>query len=123
MSVGRVREWRGEEGWGVIDSPETPGGCWTHFSAIVMEGYRALAEGDTVTFVHEPAEQDGFRFRAVRVWPQSVGTSGGPSATLHHGPSSAYQSRLTLHLDDGRTLIGDEAHEFIRRALDERHPE
>lgn len=23
-----VREWRDEEGWGVLDSPETPGGCF-----------------------------------------------------------------------------------------------
>ena len=31
---GTVRVWHAEEGWGVIDSAETPGGCWTHFSAV-----------------------------------------------------------------------------------------
>ncbi|MDR7303220.1 hypothetical protein [Haloactinomyces albus] len=26
----------------MIDSPATPGGCWTHFSHVVMRGYRSL---------------------------------------------------------------------------------
>src|SRR5687767_5224347 len=29
-----VREWHNDLGWGVLDSPETPGGCWIHYSAI-----------------------------------------------------------------------------------------
>jgi CspA family cold shock protein len=29
-----VREWHDDLGWGVLDSPETPSGCWTHFSVI-----------------------------------------------------------------------------------------
>jgi CspA family cold shock protein len=116
MATGRVREWRGEVGWGVIDSPDTPGGCWTHFSAIMMDGYRALGDGDTVSFDYEHAAQDGFGFRALRVWPSGVDPSTELSASLHHGRSSAYESTLTLHMDDGRILTGDEAHEFTRRA-------
>lgn len=29
---GVVREWYPEQGWGVVDSSQTPGGCWVHFS-------------------------------------------------------------------------------------------
>jgi CspA family cold shock protein len=36
--VGVVREWNAEEGWGVVDSDETPGGCWVHFSHIEIAG-------------------------------------------------------------------------------------
>lgn len=66
-SRGRVREWHDEEGWGVIDSPAAPGGCWAHFSAIAMDGYRALAVGDEVEVDLEAADQDGYAYRAVRV--------------------------------------------------------
>jgi CspA family cold shock protein len=37
-----VREWYDEEGWGVLDSPETPEGCWAHFSNIETDGFRSL---------------------------------------------------------------------------------
>lgn len=62
-----VREWHPEEGWGVLDSPLTPGGCWVHFSHIQATGYRGLTPGQTVALEFEPANQDGFRYRAVIV--------------------------------------------------------
>jgi len=34
-----VREFYPDEGWGVIDGPDVPGGCWVHFSAIAVAGY------------------------------------------------------------------------------------
>jgi CspA family cold shock protein len=37
-----VREWHGKEGWGVLDAPEVPGGCWAHYSMIDMGGYRGF---------------------------------------------------------------------------------
>jgi CspA family cold shock protein len=46
---GIVRWWDGEEGWGVVDGPEVPGGCFVHFSNIVGTGYRVLTEGQRVT--------------------------------------------------------------------------
>ncbi|MFC0532553.1 cold-shock protein [Phytohabitans kaempferiae] len=67
MVDGVVREWRPDEGWGIIDSPETPGGCWAHFSHIQMPGYRSLSEGDRVRFTWERGWQDGYSFRAVTV--------------------------------------------------------
>jgi CspA family cold shock protein len=57
------------EGWGVIDSPETPGGCWTHFSHVAMRGYRTLEIGQLVELEWQESGQDGYRYRAVRVWP------------------------------------------------------
>ncbi|WP_329526265.1 cold-shock protein [Streptomyces sp. NBC_01462] len=67
MTKAEVRVWHEEEGWGVIDSEETPGGCWVHFSAIEMSGFHFLSVGDHVTLEWEAGEQDGFQFRAVRV--------------------------------------------------------
>jgi CspA family cold shock protein len=64
-----VREWRDEEGWGVLDSPETPGGCWVHFSHLDMTGYRGLDPGQAVLLDWEAPGQDGYGYRAVRVVP------------------------------------------------------
>lgn len=38
---GTVRVWRDDQGLGcrVIDTDQTPGGCWTHFSSVHMSGY------------------------------------------------------------------------------------
>lgn len=69
MTTATVREWRVEEGWGVLDSPGTPGGCWTHFVHIEMPGYRALQQGQVVTLDWESPGQDGYNFRATRVVP------------------------------------------------------
>ncbi|WP_220126912.1 cold shock domain-containing protein [Rhodococcus spelaei] len=64
---GTVREWHAELGWGVLDSPDTTGGCWAHFSNIDGTGFRALTVGATVDLDWERAEQDGYSFRATRV--------------------------------------------------------
>jgi cold shock CspA family protein len=41
---------------------------WAHFSAIQMDGFRALRQGQAVTFRCYGAPQEGFR-RADVVWP------------------------------------------------------
>lgn len=86
--------WHADEGWGVIDSQDTPGGCWAHFSSVLVSGYRVLAAGQVVTLDYEAAEQDGYSFRAIEVWP---------AGREHHradreiaGESEAYHSRLTI---------------------------
>ena len=91
-----VRDWHAEEGWGVIDSPQTPGGCWAHFSSLV--GFGDLPPGRKVTFAHERARQDGYDFRATEVRP----TSGAPDweRTVVTGPSEAYRSTLIMSFDD-----------------------
>ncbi|HUY51990.1 MAG TPA: cold shock domain-containing protein [Streptosporangiaceae bacterium] len=72
LSEGTVREWSDDRGWGVIDSADTPGGCWVHFSNIVSDGLGSLTPGDHVTFTHEALRQDGFGHRAVLVWPPGI---------------------------------------------------
>ncbi|MFJ5535213.1 cold-shock protein [Streptomyces sp. NPDC093261] len=70
MTAATVRLWNADEGWGVIDSEETPGGCWASFSAIEMPGFRSLTAGDSVTLEWEAVEdQDGFKYVALRVIP------------------------------------------------------
>ena len=60
MSVAAtVRTWYADEGWGVLDSDATPGGCWTHFSALDLDGDRSLSPGDEVQLVAESPGQDG----------------------------------------------------------------
>ncbi|GAA1907645.1 cold-shock protein [Williamsia serinedens] len=66
-STGVVVVWRPEEGWGVVEAPETPGGAWTHFSEIRGDGYRSLVRDQRVEFDWEPAHQDGYSFRASDV--------------------------------------------------------
>lgn len=68
-TTGIVREWHGELGWGVLDSPDTPGGCWAHWSNIDGTGFRALTVGAAVQLELEPAQQDGYSFRATRIQP------------------------------------------------------
>jgi 2-iminobutanoate/2-iminopropanoate deaminase len=88
---GTVREWHDEEGWGVLDSAETPGGCWAHFSSIQRDrGFKSLAVSDEVWFTFEVADQDGYAFRAVDVWPPG-----------HVGPRQprTFHSNLTLEWD------------------------
>ncbi|MDV7245905.1 MULTISPECIES: hypothetical protein [Rhodococcus] len=68
QAMGTVQMWNDEEGWGVFDSAQTPGGCWAFYSDIVGEGFRTLAVGATVTLDWEQVtDQDGYRYRATRV--------------------------------------------------------
>ncbi|AHD24219.1 hypothetical protein Y013_26490 (plasmid) [Rhodococcus pyridinivorans SB3094] len=84
-SEGVVAIWHGEEGWGVIESADTPTGCWVHFSNIWTLNHPPLARGEsieirgqgsdlqvgeTVDFEWERVPQDGYSFRAVNVRPR-----------------------------------------------------
>jgi CspA family cold shock protein len=105
LSEGTVREWSDDRGWGVIDSAETPGGCWVHFSVVVAPGYRSLAPGDQVVFTFEAPGQDGFGYRAVQVWPPGV-DPGAAQRQAQPGPSAAYRSSLTIRWRDGSHAEG-----------------
>jgi CspA family cold shock protein len=95
---GVVREFHVDEGWGVIDGPTVPGGCWVHFSAITMDGSRQLAAGRHVWFRADAAEQDGFSFRAVKVWTEDVEPVSLPGRQRSSG--AAYHSSLALSFDE-----------------------
>ena len=105
LSEGTVREWSDDHGWGVIDSADTPGGCWVLFSMIVSAGFRSLRPGDHVTFTYEAPGQDGFNYRAVLVWPPGV-RPGTPQRPAREGPSAAYRSSLTIRWPDGSVTKG-----------------
>ena len=98
MEIGQVRDWNDEEGWGVLDSAGTPGGCFVHMGSIRMEGYRTLRPGATVHFESEPARQDGYDFFATAVWPEGV-EPGSPDPVPPEGPGPGYSSSLEI---DGR---------------------
>lgn len=96
-SPGRVRIWHDDQGWGVIDSEATPGGCWTHYSSLLVDGFQTLAAGQEVTFTFEAIEQDGYPFRAVQVWPADRA----PVPTREKSePSTAYHSTLNIAWDE-----------------------
>ena len=96
---GEVRVWH-DEGWGVIDSPSTPGGCWAHYSNIaVPDHFRELHTGQLVELEWESAQQDGFDFRAVRVWPRGEELYDRPPAPVTEG-SGAYRSWVTIFYDN-----------------------
>lgn len=105
---GVVREFHEDEGWGVIEGPAVPGGCWVHFSVIAMGGFRQLAAGQHVWFRAEAAEQDGFRFRAVKVWTEDVEPASPPRS--QRSSEGAYRSRLVLTFDEpgGASELGND---------------
>ena len=93
---GTVRVWYDAEGWGVVDSTETPGGCWVGFAAVAVPGHAVLHAGQQVELDHEAGWQDGHAHRAVRVWPAGEE----PVETQAEPASGAYTSTLTLGFDD-----------------------
>lgn len=99
MDRGIVTEWHDDEGWGVIESPATPGGCWAHYSAVRMSGYRSVDAGSEVHFTHEQADQDGYAFRAVAVWPPGVEPGSPDPVEVDTAPTAAYRSKLTISFD------------------------
>ena len=97
LVTGVVREWHEDEGWGVVDSPATPGGCWAHFSAVAVQGYKSLRAGQVVELQWETAQQDGYDYRAVHAWPHGQAPHTEP---VVEGPTDSYRSSLTIAFDD-----------------------
>lgn len=64
---GVVKFFRESKGWGGIESDETPGDVWVHFSAIDTAGWRHLEAGDQVEFRYVRRNQDSWRFVATWV--------------------------------------------------------
>jgi CspA family cold shock protein len=79
--VAEVRVWHDEEGWGVLDSLETPGGCFVSWAHIDHDGYRSLGGVSEVLLDWEAAPEDGYPYCAVR-----VRIPGRPTGTRPSGP-------------------------------------
>lgn len=66
---GVVTRWSDEDGWGVIDSVATPGGCFAHYAQLNMLGYHTVAVGSKVTFGAIPMAIEGLHWQATSVTP------------------------------------------------------
>ncbi len=69
MNNGTVKWFNQEKGYGFISNDNGSGDVFVHFSAIQVEGFKTLAEGQHVTFDVEPDPRDGGKMRAVNVCP------------------------------------------------------
>jgi CspA family cold shock protein len=82
-ATGRVRSWYAEEGWGVIDCDETPGGCWFQYSAI-----------ESAELFRGPSTSEGYHGALIRaVDGKVVVEGGGPSEMVVHELKTAHQGQ------------------------------
>ncbi len=67
MAKGTVKWFNAEKGYGFIANEEGGDDVFVHFSAISMEGYKRLREGQNVSFETEPDPKNSAKLRAVNV--------------------------------------------------------
>lgn len=72
---GTVSRWSEEEGWGVVDANQTPGGCFARASAVEPAG-ASLRAGEVVDLEWEADDEGEYRFRARRVALRTEGQEG-----------------------------------------------
>jgi cold shock CspA family protein len=67
-SIGIVKMWRDDKGYGVIESTDTaPWDIWSHFAAIEGTGFKSLTVGERVEVTYYRAKQESYRYVAERV--------------------------------------------------------
>ena len=69
MNEGTVKWFNAEKGFGFISNNDGTGDVFVHFSAIVADGFKTLAEGQKVTFEIESDPRNSSKLRAVNVCP------------------------------------------------------
>jgi len=62
---------------------------------VAIDGHRELVRGQDVTLEWEAVDQDGFRYRARRVWP----TGAAPIDVDDETDTDAFSSSVTLSFD------------------------
>ncbi len=67
MNNGTVKWFNNEKGYGFISNDEGGQDVFVHFSAIMGDGFKSLAEGQKVTFDTEPDPKNSAKLRAVNV--------------------------------------------------------
>ena len=132
-----MRVWHADEGWGVLDSTDTPGGCWVHFSAFhgdairdlgfgsyrIRGGYAHLVAGETVDFDWEQVtDQDGYTFRATAARPHR---QTGPLVVERASNQGGYATYLDIDLvmnestesPDWVVAIAESLEDYVRAAV------
>ncbi len=67
MNKGTVKWFNAAKGFGFIANDNGGDDVFVHFSAIVSEGYKSLAEGQKVTFDTEKDPKNSRKLKAVNV--------------------------------------------------------
>lgn len=67
MNKGTVKWFNAEKGYGFISNDEGGNDVFVHFSAIQVEGFKTLTEGQKVTFDTEADPKNSEKLRAVNV--------------------------------------------------------
>lgn len=67
MSQGTVKWFNTEKGYGFIANDEGGDDVFVHYSAIEMEGYKNLKEGQKVSFETEADPKNPNKLRAIHV--------------------------------------------------------
>ena len=67
MNNGTVKWFNSDKGFGFLTNDDGGEDVFVHFSAIVSDGFKTLAEGQKVTFDTEQDPKDSRKLRAVNV--------------------------------------------------------
>ena len=120
-STGGVRVWHLDAGWGVFDSPDTPGGAYADAQSLRLHAVADLSDplasiglrpGTVVEFVWSDAAdtlREGLRFEVQQAWPIGVG------ATPPSPPAVAFSTSFWASEGepgpDGLTSMREHGHE------------
>lgn len=69
MKNGTVKWFNPDKGFGFICDDETGEDVFVHFSAINIDGFKTLSEGQKVTYETEPDPKNSEKMRAINVTP------------------------------------------------------
>ena len=67
MNNGTVKWFNADKGFGFITNDEDGIDVFVHFSAIQVDGFKTLNEGQKVTFDTEPDPKNSNKLRAINV--------------------------------------------------------
>ena len=67
MNYGTVKWFNADKGFGFISNDDGSEDVFVHFSAITMDGFKTLTEGQRVEFDVESDPKDSRRLRAANV--------------------------------------------------------